>query len=66
MTNRVKSECSFFWLHYRYSGKERSTNMVILDIKMLSGFVPDPQSLGLVSYYSNFNLNRKGRVLICC
>ncbi|XP_041795894.1 alpha-2-macroglobulin-like [Chelmon rostratus] len=31
-----------------YSGKERSTNMVILDIKMLSGFVPDPQSLGLL------------------
>ncbi|XP_068601521.1 alpha-2-macroglobulin-like [Brachionichthys hirsutus] len=28
-----------------YSGKESSTNMVILDIKMLSGFVPDSQSL---------------------
>ncbi|XP_031698191.1 ovostatin-like, partial [Anarrhichthys ocellatus] len=28
-----------------YSGKEISTNMVILDIKMLSGFVPDPESL---------------------
>uniref|UniRef100_A0A3Q3L225 Alpha-2-macroglobulin-like n=1 Tax=Mastacembelus armatus TaxID=205130 RepID=A0A3Q3L225_9TELE len=28
-----------------YSGKETSTNMVILDIKMLSGFVPDPESL---------------------
>ncbi|XP_070762047.1 alpha-2-macroglobulin-like [Enoplosus armatus] len=28
-----------------YSGKENSTNMVILDIKMLSGFVPDPESL---------------------
>ncbi|XP_060928856.1 alpha-2-macroglobulin-like [Limanda limanda] len=28
-----------------YHGKEENTNMVILDIKMLSGFVPDPQSL---------------------
>ncbi|XP_044057401.1 alpha-2-macroglobulin-like [Siniperca chuatsi] len=28
-----------------YSGKENNTNMVILDIKMLSGFVPDPESL---------------------
>ncbi|KAE8295648.1 Murinoglobulin-2 Precursor [Larimichthys crocea] len=28
-----------------YSGKETSTNMVILDIKMLSGFVPNPESL---------------------
>uniref|UniRef100_A0A671UC62 Uncharacterized protein n=1 Tax=Sparus aurata TaxID=8175 RepID=A0A671UC62_SPAAU len=26
-------------------GKESTTNMVILDIKMLSGFVPDPKSL---------------------
>ncbi|XP_027136075.1 ovostatin-like [Larimichthys crocea] len=28
-----------------YSGKETSTNRVILDIKMLSGFVPNPESL---------------------
>ncbi|KAK2846828.1 hypothetical protein Q5P01_009827 [Channa striata] len=28
-----------------YSGKENRTNMVILDIKMLSGFVPNPESL---------------------
>ncbi|GLD52915.1 alpha-2-macroglobulin-like isoform X1 [Lates japonicus] len=28
-----------------YSGKETTTNMVILDIKMLSGFAPDPESL---------------------
>uniref|UniRef100_A0A3Q1C540 Alpha-2-macroglobulin-like n=1 Tax=Amphiprion ocellaris TaxID=80972 RepID=A0A3Q1C540_AMPOC len=28
-----------------YSGEESSTNMVILDIKTLSGFVPDPESL---------------------
>uniref|UniRef100_A0A671UDQ6 Alpha-2-macroglobulin bait region domain-containing protein n=1 Tax=Sparus aurata TaxID=8175 RepID=A0A671UDQ6_SPAAU len=32
-----------------YSGKESTTNMVILDIKMLSGFVPDPKSLKRVS-----------------
>uniref|UniRef100_A0A3P9C2L3 Alpha-2-macroglobulin n=1 Tax=Maylandia zebra TaxID=106582 RepID=A0A3P9C2L3_9CICH len=30
---------------HRYSGKEETTNMVILDIKMLSGFSPDPESL---------------------
>uniref|UniRef100_A0A8C9XB82 Alpha-2-macroglobulin-like n=1 Tax=Sander lucioperca TaxID=283035 RepID=A0A8C9XB82_SANLU len=48
----------FLWyLHYRYSGKESSTNMVILDIKMLSGFVPDPESLNMVSDYSNFKLS---------
>ncbi|XP_071327813.1 alpha-2-macroglobulin-like [Trachinotus anak] len=28
-----------------YSGKETTTNMVILDIKVLSGFVPEPESL---------------------
>ncbi|XP_037630769.1 alpha-2-macroglobulin-like [Sebastes umbrosus] len=28
-----------------YTGRETSTNMVILDIKMLSGFVPQPESL---------------------
>uniref|UniRef100_A0A3B3XNS0 Alpha-macroglobulin receptor-binding domain-containing protein n=1 Tax=Poecilia mexicana TaxID=48701 RepID=A0A3B3XNS0_9TELE len=33
----------------RYSGKEVSTNMVILDITLLSGFIPDPQSLKNVS-----------------
>nr|XP_020444082.1 alpha-2-macroglobulin-like [Monopterus albus] len=32
-------------LNSLYSGNENTTNMVILDIKMLSGFVPDPQSL---------------------
>uniref|UniRef100_A0A8C2YY12 Alpha-2-macroglobulin-like n=1 Tax=Cyclopterus lumpus TaxID=8103 RepID=A0A8C2YY12_CYCLU len=34
-----------FCLCLRYSGEENTTNMVILDIKMLSGFVPDPESL---------------------
>uniref|UniRef100_A0A668ARA8 Alpha-2-macroglobulin-like n=1 Tax=Myripristis murdjan TaxID=586833 RepID=A0A668ARA8_9TELE len=29
----------------QYSGKESTTNMVILDIKVLSGFVPNPNSL---------------------
>ncbi|XP_071327810.1 alpha-2-macroglobulin-like isoform X1 [Trachinotus anak] len=28
-----------------YSGEETTTNMVILDIKVLSGFVPEPESL---------------------
>ncbi|XP_032365437.1 alpha-2-macroglobulin [Etheostoma spectabile] len=31
-----------------YSGKEPSTNMVILDVKMLSGYVPDPESLNML------------------
>ncbi|MEQ2263653.1 hypothetical protein XENORESO_010587 [Xenotaenia resolanae] len=29
----------------QYNGKETSTNMVILDIALLSGFIPDPQSM---------------------
>ncbi|XP_078023473.1 alpha-2-macroglobulin-like isoform X2 [Epinephelus lanceolatus] len=32
-------------LKFLYTGKETTTNMVILDIKMLSGFVPDQESL---------------------
>uniref|UniRef100_A0A7N8YB18 Alpha-2-macroglobulin-P-like n=1 Tax=Mastacembelus armatus TaxID=205130 RepID=A0A7N8YB18_9TELE len=40
-----QSNVTYLWFHCRYSGKETSTNMVILDIKMLSGFVPDPESL---------------------
>uniref|UniRef100_A0A8P4KJ18 Alpha-2-macroglobulin n=1 Tax=Dicentrarchus labrax TaxID=13489 RepID=A0A8P4KJ18_DICLA len=36
-------------LTLKYSGKESTTNMVILDIKILSGFVPDPESLRRVS-----------------
>lgn len=31
--------------------------MVILDIKMLSGFIPEPESLKKVSYHSNLNRN---------
>ncbi|XP_073343453.1 alpha-2-macroglobulin-P-like isoform X3 [Pagrus major] len=31
-----------------YSGKQNSTNMVILDIKMLSGFAPHPQSVQML------------------
>ncbi|KAK5617049.1 hypothetical protein CRENBAI_016533 [Crenichthys baileyi] len=29
----------------QYNGKEASTNMVILDIALLSGFIPNPQSM---------------------
>uniref|UniRef100_A0A667ZPI9 Alpha-2-macroglobulin bait region domain-containing protein n=1 Tax=Myripristis murdjan TaxID=586833 RepID=A0A667ZPI9_9TELE len=36
---------TLLWFFHRYRGKESTTNMVILDIKVLSGFVPDPQSL---------------------
>uniref|UniRef100_A0A3P9C546 Alpha-2-macroglobulin n=1 Tax=Maylandia zebra TaxID=106582 RepID=A0A3P9C546_9CICH len=38
---------------HRYSGKEETTNMVILDIKMLSGFSPDPESLKSVSNWTD-------------
>ena len=34
-----------------------STNMVILDIKMLSGFAPDEESLKKVSYEHSFNFS---------
>uniref|UniRef100_A0A4W5JKP9 Alpha-2-macroglobulin-like n=1 Tax=Hucho hucho TaxID=62062 RepID=A0A4W5JKP9_9TELE len=32
-----------------YHGKELTTNMILVDLKMLSGFSPDPDSLGRVS-----------------
>uniref|UniRef100_A0A8C7KVX8 Alpha-2-macroglobulin-like n=1 Tax=Oncorhynchus kisutch TaxID=8019 RepID=A0A8C7KVX8_ONCKI len=35
---------------HRYHGKELTTNMIIVDLKMLSGFVPDLESLGRVSF----------------
>ncbi|XP_058489894.1 alpha-2-macroglobulin-like [Solea solea] len=45
----VQSDCDSrkldLMLTSLYQGKESSTNMVILHIKMLSGFVPDPVSL---------------------
>uniref|UniRef100_H3BZU7 Alpha-2-macroglobulin-like n=1 Tax=Tetraodon nigroviridis TaxID=99883 RepID=H3BZU7_TETNG len=47
----VKPECSSeknrvtLQLMSQYSGKDITTNMVILDVKMLSGFVPDPESV---------------------
>ncbi|XP_045580457.1 alpha-2-macroglobulin isoform X1 [Salmo salar] len=33
-------------LQSQYNGKELTTNMIIVDLKMLSGFAPDPDSLG--------------------
>lgn len=50
----------------RYLGKEEITNMVILDIKMLSGFVPDPESLKKVSCQSPVRLYRSRLVFIRC
>ncbi|XP_034146467.1 alpha-2-macroglobulin-like [Esox lucius] len=32
-------------LQFQYGGKEQSTNMIIVDMKMLSGFSPVPESL---------------------
>ncbi|XP_036006002.1 alpha-2-macroglobulin [Fundulus heteroclitus] len=37
-------------LSSQYNGKEGNTNMVILDIALLSGFIPDPQSLKNLEY----------------
>ncbi|XP_047450260.1 alpha-2-macroglobulin-like isoform X2 [Mugil cephalus] len=44
-TDTAKSPKLTLMLTSLYTGKENSSNMVILDIKMLSGFVPDPESL---------------------
>ncbi|XP_026169896.1 alpha-2-macroglobulin-like [Mastacembelus armatus] len=44
-----------------YSGKRTRTNMVILDIKMLSGFVPDPESLKRLNIVSS---QLKGALLV--
>uniref|UniRef100_A0A8L0DUP3 Alpha-2-macroglobulin-like n=1 Tax=Oncorhynchus mykiss TaxID=8022 RepID=A0A8L0DUP3_ONCMY len=44
---QVTPELSIIFL--RYHGKELTTNMIIVDLKMLSGFSPDPDSLGRVS-----------------
>uniref|UniRef100_A0A7N8X3D8 Alpha-macroglobulin receptor-binding domain-containing protein n=1 Tax=Mastacembelus armatus TaxID=205130 RepID=A0A7N8X3D8_9TELE len=48
-----QSNVTYLWFHCRYSGKQTSTNMVILDIKMLSGFVPDPESLKRLNIVSS-------------
>lgn len=40
------------WLHRRYIGKEDGSNMVIVEINMLSGFYPDPDSLKSVSSHT--------------
>uniref|UniRef100_A0A3Q1K3Z3 Alpha-2-macroglobulin-like n=1 Tax=Anabas testudineus TaxID=64144 RepID=A0A3Q1K3Z3_ANATE len=42
-------------LKSQYNGKLNSTNMVILDIKVLSGFVPDPESLKRFKSSSSVN-----------
>ncbi|XP_067363578.1 alpha-2-macroglobulin-like [Channa argus] len=49
MSHRPKLTVKFTYL---YSGKESSTNMVILDVKMLSGFVPHPESLRRLQHAS--------------
>uniref|UniRef100_A0A3P8YIM1 Alpha-2-macroglobulin-like n=1 Tax=Esox lucius TaxID=8010 RepID=A0A3P8YIM1_ESOLU len=36
----------------RYEGKEQNTNMIIVDMKMLSGFSPVPESLLEVRFYN--------------
>lgn len=56
LSHEVKvEECHLsmrLWICYRYKGQDSPTNMVILDIKMLSGFVPDPSSVNIVSLFS--------------
>lgn len=46
------------WICSRYSGDDSPTNMVILEIKMLSGFVPDPDSVKMVSRQQDFRVKR--------
>ncbi|CAL8360370.1 unnamed protein product [Merluccius merluccius] len=43
-TNQLRPKLTLR-LQSTYVGKEDSTNMVMVDIKLLSGFVPDPESL---------------------
>ncbi|KAK0143280.1 Alpha-2-macroglobulin [Merluccius polli] len=43
-TNQLRPKLTLR-LESTYVGKEDSTNMVMVDIKLLSGFVPDPESL---------------------
>ncbi|CAJ1066029.1 Hypothetical predicted protein [Xyrichtys novacula] len=45
LTLKTKTLNLLLMFCYRYFGEERTTNMVIVDLKMLSGFVPDPESL---------------------
>nr|XP_046244326.1 alpha-2-macroglobulin-like [Scatophagus argus] len=44
-TNKSQRPKVTLMLNSLYSGNQNSTNMVIVDIKMLSGFVPAPESL---------------------
>ncbi|CAG06491.1 unnamed protein product [Tetraodon nigroviridis] len=63
----VKPECSSeknrvtLQLMSQYSGKDITTNMVILDVKMLSGFVPDPESVNSAVRCSWIGLKRRRR-----
>ncbi|CAL8372004.1 unnamed protein product, partial [Gadus morhua 'NCC'] len=43
-TNQLRPKVTLR-LESKYVGKEDSTNMVMVDIKLLSGFVPEPESL---------------------
>uniref|UniRef100_A0A6Q2ZD70 Alpha-2-macroglobulin-like n=1 Tax=Esox lucius TaxID=8010 RepID=A0A6Q2ZD70_ESOLU len=40
----------------RYEGKEQNTNMIIVDMKMLSGFSPVPESLLEVRFYNSLDI----------
>lgn len=56
--SQVLCNITFFCLYHRYSGKENFSNMVILNIKLLSGFVVDTASLVMVSCNCNPGRNR--------
>uniref|UniRef100_A0A8C7NVR5 Alpha-macroglobulin receptor-binding domain-containing protein n=1 Tax=Oncorhynchus mykiss TaxID=8022 RepID=A0A8C7NVR5_ONCMY len=47
-TRRTTLSIQLSIIFLRYHGKELTTNMIIVDLKMLSGFSPDPDSLGRV------------------
>lgn len=46
---------------FSYTGKRRSSNMVIIDVKMLSGFVPVKSTLDKVNYRSKISLVAPGQ-----
>uniref|UniRef100_A0A667YQD2 Alpha-macroglobulin receptor-binding domain-containing protein n=1 Tax=Myripristis murdjan TaxID=586833 RepID=A0A667YQD2_9TELE len=55
---------TLLWFFHRYRGKESTTNMVILDIKVLSGFVPNPASLNNVNPQLNIMSLQLKRALL--
>uniref|UniRef100_A0A8B9KDH6 Alpha-2-macroglobulin-like n=1 Tax=Astyanax mexicanus TaxID=7994 RepID=A0A8B9KDH6_ASTMX len=64
-THVAKNSCmattvhSLFYLYFRYNGKLNSTNMVIVDIKILSGFTGDPNEVSISGVPVHYQLHIK-------